>query len=58
MGRRLVFAVLPILMDEWLEIPDRPQTLPQRRLCLLMGLTFLLFWVGAPEVFAAVTNAR
>ncbi len=39
-------------MDDWLQIPDRPQGMPRWRLCLMMAVTFLILWVGAPVLFA------
>jgi len=39
-------------MDEWLDIPVRPRTMPRWRLCLLMAISFLTLWVGAPVLFA------
>jgi hypothetical protein len=35
-------------MDKWLQIPDRRRGLPTWRLCLLMAVTLLILWVGAP----------
>lgn len=47
-GRRMIGRG----MDDWLQIPDRPQGMPRWRLCLMMAVTFLILWVGAPVLFA------
>lgn len=41
-------------MDEWLRIPERRRGIPAWRLCLLMAVSFLILWVGAPVLFAMV----
>jgi hypothetical protein len=41
-------------MDDWLAIPNRRRGMPIWRLCALMGVTFLILWIGAPMLFAAV----
>ncbi|MGB4827513.1 MAG: hypothetical protein WBP18_09640 [Paracoccaceae bacterium] len=43
-------------MEDWLRIPDRRRGIPHWRLCLLMGVTFLILWVGAPVLFAMATR--
>jgi hypothetical protein len=45
-------------MDDWLQIPDRRRGLPTWRLCLLMAVTLLILWVGAPvfSVFMGGAN--
>jgi len=39
-------------MDDWLEIPPRRRGIPAWRLCVMMAVTLLTLWVGAPVVFA------
>ena len=34
------------------ENPDRRRSIPHWRLCLMMAVTFLTLWVGAPMLFA------
>jgi hypothetical protein len=41
-------------MDNWLTIPERRRGMPIWRLCALMGVTFLILWVGSPVMFAYV----
>lgn len=40
-------------MDDWLNIPHGRKRLPAFRLCLILGLTALIFMVAAPRVVAA-----
>lgn len=41
-------------MDDWLQIPQGRKRLPIVRLCLILGLTALIYLVVAPKVFAAI----
>jgi hypothetical protein len=43
-------------MEDWLQIPDRPKGIPTWRLCLLMGVMFLILWIGAPVLLALVSS--
>jgi len=42
----LTSDVLP--MDDWLRVPERRKGIPVWRLCVLMGLTFLMLWTASP----------
>jgi hypothetical protein len=41
-------------MENWLKIPDRRRSMPIWRLCALMGVSFLILWIGSPVVFSYV----
>jgi len=41
-------------MDDWLRIPEGRKPPRPARLCLLLGMTILLFMLVAPQVFGAV----
>ncbi len=41
-------------MNDWLTIPKDRKRLPIFRLCVIMGLTALMYLVVAPRVFAAI----
>lgn len=41
-------------MNDWLAIPKDRKRQPMFRLCLIMGLTALMYLVVAPRVFAAI----
>lgn len=40
-----------LLMDDWLQVPERRKGIPVWRLCLLMAVSFMIIWIGAPLVF-------
>ncbi|MBK6466058.1 MAG: hypothetical protein IPF96_03620 [Rhodobacter sp.] len=44
-------------MEDWFRVPDRRRSIPHWRLCLVMGVTFLTLWVGAPMLFALAQRA-
>jgi hypothetical protein len=45
-------------MDDWLQIPERRRGVPAWRLCLLMAVTFLILWIGAPILLAAALGTQ
>jgi hypothetical protein len=51
-SERPLRACRQVRMDNWLRIPTRRKGIPQWRLCLMMAVTLLTLWVGAPVLFA------